>query len=381
MTEVVKVASPQLGDAEFEAVKRVLESGRYVSGPIVEDFERRWAEFVGVEHAVAVNSGTAALHAALAAMDLRPGEEVVVPALTFFSTVTAVIHQGGVPIFADISLENFCMSPSDLEQRIGPRTRAIIPVHYFGHAANMDPIMDLAATNELVVVEDAAQAHGTTFRGRCVGSIGHFGAFSFFATKHMTTGEGGAVTTNNADHATFMRRFRSHGLVGRHHHELLGYNYRMTEMAAAIGLVQLEKLPALNDARIKNSENLLDQIRDIPWLTLPRVPDHIRHTYFWCHVVIDEERLGRSTSELIEALRERGIETRNRYLAPLNEQPLLSRSIPPILRAVAGDNLPDYESVGVPNASKVAGKVIGLPNRPDMSRAEIRRVADVLHQL
>lgn len=377
-TPSVKVASPLLGDDEYEAVKTVLESGQYVSGARVAEFEQQFADYVGADHAVAVNSGTAAIHAALDAVGIGPGDEVIVPSLTFFSTIAAVIHQAAVPILADISLDNFCLDPDAVARCITPRTRAIMPVHYFGHAAEMDDINAIAGEHQLYVIEDAAQAHGTKYRGRMAGALGDFGAFSFFATKHMTTGEGGAVTTNNAEWAARMRQFRNHGMTGRHDHGLLGYNYRMTEMAAAIGSIQLGKLDSLNAARIRNSEHIIERIKDIPWLQTPKIGSHVKHTYFWCHILIDEEGLGFSTQELIERLREAGIETRNRYVEPLYRQPVLTKNIPPILKLSAGDNLPDYSSLHHPGAERAAGKIIGLPNRPDMTEEEINAVVDAL---
>lgn len=376
--EVIKVASPQVGEEEIAAVREVLLSGWYVSGPRVKEFERRFADYIGVDHAVMVNSGTAAIHAALMAVDVGPGDEVIVPALTFFSTATAAIHQNAVPVFADISLDNFCMAPEDFERRITPRTKAVIPVHYFGHAAEMDAIKGIAERHDIVVIEDCAQAHGTAYKGQRVGSIGHLGTFSFFATKHMTTGEGGAITTDNAEWAERMRLFRSHGLRGRNDHVLLGYNYRMTEMAAAIGIVQLEKLEALNVARIEKSEYIIERLGDIPWLTLPKVPPYVKHTYFWLHILVDEEALGFSTQELIKRLRDRGVEVRHRYLEPLNRQPLLTENLPKSLELAAGENLPSYCEMHLPNAERVAGQVIGLPNRPDMTKEEQDRVVEVL---
>ena len=380
--QLIKVASPQVGMEEIAAVREVLLSGRYVSGPKVIEFERRFAEYIGVEHAVAVNSGTAALQASLAAIGVSAGDEVIVPALTFFSTVTSVIQQNAVPIFADISLQNYCMDPEDLEKRITPRTKAVIPVHYFGHAADMDRISEIAAKHKLKVIEDCAQSHGTQSRGRQTGSMGDLGAFSFFATKHMTTGEGGIVTTSNSDWAEFVRLFRSHGLKGRNDHILLGYNYRMTEMAGAMGLVQLGKLESLNDARIRVSETLIERLKDIPWLTLPVVPDHVRHTYFWLHAWIDEEQLGFSTQTLITRLRERNVEVRHRYVAPLYRQPLLQAGNPNCPfhgLQYRGTEIPDYKTMYLPNAERVTGHIIGLPNRPDMEPSENDWVVEVLH--
>ena len=377
----VHVSSPQVGEAEAQAVRDILLSGHYISGKTVAQFERQFAAYVGVADAVAVNSGTAALHAALAALEIGPGDEVVVPALTFFATVAAVVQQGAVPVFADITLEDYCISADDLAHRITPRTKAVIPVHYFGYAAEMDAINAVAREHGLKVIEDCAQSHGTRYRGVMTGALSDVGAFSFFATKHMTTGEGGIVTTNDPDLAAHMRSFRSHGLSGRDDHVMLGYNYRMTEMAAAMGLVQLERLDALNDARIRRSEQILRRIADVPWLSVTEIPNNQNPTYFWCPILIDEEKLGFSTEELIVRLLKSGVETRHRYRAPLYRQPILNKRLPKILRLSAAHNLPDYGSLYLPNAERVAGRVIGLPNRPDMTDTEMEHVVGVIRSM
>jgi perosamine synthetase len=377
----VRVSSPQVGEQEAQAVREVLLSGSYVSGAKVKAFEQRFAAYIGVAEAVAVSSGTAALHAALSALDLGPGDEVVVPALTFFATVTSVIHQGAVPIFADITMDDYCMSAEDFARRVTPRTKAVVPVHLFGYAADMAAINAVAKEHGIKVVEDCAQSHGTRYRGTMTGALGDLGAFSFFATKHMTTGEGGMVTTNDSDLATRMRIFRNHGLSGRDDHVTLGYNYRMTEMAAALGLIQVEQLDSRNEARVRRSEELLRRIADVPWLQVPKVRNEQNPTYFWCPILIDEGKLGFSTRELIGRLRERGVETRHRYVAPLYRQPLLTENMPRILRLAAGANLPDYGSLRLPNAERVAGHVIGLPNRPDMTDAEMEYVADIVRSI
>ncbi len=377
----VKVATPIVGEEEAEGLREVLFSGNYVSGKKVAEFEKRFADYVGVEHAVAVNSGTGAIHAALAAIDLQPGDEVICPSLTFFSTITGVIHAGGVPVLADITSDDYCLDASDLERCLTPRTKAIMPVHYFGHCADMDAINAFAQKHGLNVIEDCAQSHGTTYKGKMTGAIGDMGAFSFFATKHMTTGEGGIVTLNDADQADFMRKFRSHGMTGRHDHGILGYNYRMQEFSAAIGLAQLPRLDGFNENRIRVSQKLIEKIRDIDWLTVPQVPQHIKHTYFWLHIQVDEEKLGIDTQELIQVLADKGVQTRNRYLEPLYKQPILTTHIPPILKLLAGEHLPDYGNLNLPNVEKIAGKVLGLPNRPDMTDEEIDYVSEVLHSL
>ena len=377
----VKVASPQIDEADVDSVKKALLSGRLTSGPMVKEFEEKFAEYIGTKFAVAVNSGTAALHACLAACNVGFGDEVIVPALTFFSTVTSVIHAGAIPVFCDISIDNFCLDTEDIENKITKQTKAIIPVHYFGHCAEMNKINQIAKKYSLKVIEDCAQAHGSAYYGKKVGSIGDLGAFSMFATKHMTTGEGGVITTDDEAWVDYIQSFRSHGMKGRNDHVLLGYNYRMPEMAGALGLSQLNRLDALNAMRIRNSEKLINVIKDIDWLTVPIVPEHITHTYFWCHILVDEGKLGMPTMDLIDALKEAGIETRNRYIEPLYKQPLLNENKPEILKKSTGDRLVDYKNLYLPNVERAAGKVIGLPNRPDISDKEIEYIAGKLHSL
>lgn len=380
----IKVAEPFVGEEEAEAVREVLLSGMYVSGKKVQEFEQKFAEYLGVKHAVATNSGTAALHTSLAALGIGPGDEVIVPALTFFSTVTSVFHQNGIPIFADIEEDSYCLSPEDVEQRISERTKAIISVHYFGNAADMEGINRVAKKHDLKVIEDCAQAHGTEYKGKKVGTIGDISIFSFFATKHMTTGEGGIITTNDESVAELARMIRNHGMSGRDDHVMLGYNYRMTEMAAAMGLVQLSKLEELNAKRIENSLYLISELRkrEIEWLTLPRLREDVKHTFFWCPILTNEEKLGMSTQELIAKLREKGVETRHRYKEPLYKQKMLvEKNIYPkgfpFNSEYYGKNV-DYGSLYLPNVEKVAGKVIGLPNHPKLGKQELDRVVEVI---
>jgi perosamine synthetase len=378
--QLIKVADPFVDEREVEAVREVILSGRYVSGPKVQEFEKQFSEYLGVEHTVAVNSGTAALHLALACLGVGPGDEVIVPPLTFFATVSAVIHQNAIPIFADIEPDSYCLDPRDVENKITENTKAIIPVHLFGNAANMDEILKIAEKYNLKVIEDAAQAHGTEYRGRKVGSIGDIGAFSFFATKHITTGEGGAITTNNDAYAEKARILRSHGMTGRHNHDFIGYNYRMNELAAAIGIVQLSRLEMLNEKRIENSKYLIGELqkRDIPWLTTPTLNEHVKHTFFWCPIYVDEEKLGMSTWDLIEVLRERGVETRNRYKEPLYKQKAL-KELP--ITSKSHDQIADYSGIYLENVEKVAGRVIGLPNHPKLGQKELDQVIKTIETI
>ena len=363
----IKVSTPLVGEEEVQAVREVLLSGQYVSGKRVQEFERAFAEYIGVEHAVAVNSGTAALYIALESMGVGPGDQVIVPPLTFFATVSSVLYLGAEPVFADIDPDDLCLSPEDAAAKITPKTKVILPVHLYGAVAKMDKLEQLAADNGVYLLEDCAQAHGAEYDGRRAGSMGHAGSFSFFATKNMTTGEGGIITTNDAKLAELSRTLRNHGMSGRNDHELLGYNNRMTEMEAAMGLVQLSKLEAMNSRRIAISERILNEARKLPWALVPVPEQRVKHTYFWCPLMVKPES-GKTVIDLKEHLERNGIGFRHRYLKPLYKQPVLNK---------LGY---DFSDLHLPNVEKAAGQVLGLPNHPGLSDEEVQRVIDVLTQ-
>src|SRR3954464_7981763 len=244
---MIPIARPDIGQEEIDAVAEVMRSGMIVQGKRVAELEERWAEFCGVKHAIAVSNGTVALTRSYAGAGREPGDEVITVSHTFNATVSSILFTGATPVFVDIEPDTYLIDAARIEAAITPRTRVISPVHLFGLVADMDMITAIADRYGLTVVEDAAQAHGATFRGRRAGSFGH-GAFSLYGTKNMTTGEGGFVTTNDDGLADFLRLYRSQGMRQRYHHEILGYNFRMTDINAAIGLVQFEKLPR-NTAR------------------------------------------------------------------------------------------------------------------------------------
>jgi len=365
--ESIQVATPLVGEEEAAAVREVLLSGKYVSGAKVQAFERAFAEYVGTKYGVAVNSGTAALHLALEALGVGKGDEVIVPPLTFFATVSSVLYLGAVPVFADIDLDDLCLSPDSVLEKITPKTKAIVPVHLFGAAAKMKGFVEIGIDKGIPVLEDCAQAHGSEYSQKRVGGFGAAGAFSFFATKHMTTGEGGMITTNDRNLAELAKILRNHGMEGRDAHVRLGYNNRMTEMEGAMGLVQLGKLDSFNAARISNSEYLLEKIADLPWAEIPAPSkEQVKHTYFWCPVMVNDN-YGKDVHDLKVHLRENRIGFRERYEAPLYRQPVLGRL-----------GL-DYGHTYLPNVEKVAGKIIGLPNHPGLGKSELDRVVEVLY--
>lgn len=366
--EFIHVAQPNIGPKEIEAVRNVLLSGHYASGARVEEFEAKFAKYIGVDHAIAVNSGTAALHIALEAMGIGEGDEVIVPPLTFFATISAVLYLKAIPVFADIDLDDFCLSPQSVKEVITPKTKAVIPVHLFGAPAKMDHFLYLAERHNISILEDCAQAHGSEFKGRKVGRMGKTGAFSFFATKHMTTGEGGMITTSDAEIAEKARIIRNHGMTNRDEHSVLGYNNRMTEIEAALGLVQLVKLDEMNAQRISNSEYLIAECNKIDWTLIPRVHQENTHTYFWCPLMVDEAKTEKKIEELKSHFQKHRIGFRQRYQEPLYRQPVLKKM-----------GL-DYSNVSLVNTEAAAGKIIGLPNHPGLSEEQLKRVIDVIRE-
>lgn len=360
---MINVAEPLVGEEEFEAVKEVLMSGMYVSGKTVKKFEEEFANYIGTEYAVAVNSGTSALHLSLMALGVEPGDEVIVPALTFFSTISAVIYVGAIPVFADLD-ENYCMDLNHVKTLINEKTKAIIPVHYFGYMVDILSLTEMVSHTDIVIIEDAAQAHGASFDDHKAGSLGMTGCFSFFATKNMNTmGEGGMITTNSKTVADYCRLARAHGMTDRNTHRFLGYNYRMTEIEAAFGLVQLKKLPIWNSKRDYNSMYILNNLRDLNWIKISKYDTRVNHAWFWCPIQLKNRE---DIEPFKEYLKKNGIGFRHRYDEPLYKQPALE------------DCGLDYKDVYLPKAEEVCGCLFGLPNHPNMNTKQLNEVIQVV---
>lgn len=374
---MIKVSTPVTDEEEEKAVAEVLQSGRYADGPKAKEFEKNFSEYIKTQHAVATSSGTAALHMALIACGVKPGDEVIVPALTFFATVESVLHQGAIPVFADLDPKTYCIDPKDMEKKITNKTKAIIPVHFFGEPAEIDEIVEISHRHNLNVVEDCAQAHGAEFRGKKVGSFGDANCWSFYATKNMTTGEGGMVTTDNKEFAEKIFALRNHGMTNRNDHTILGYNYRLSEIHAAIGVVQLKKLDKFNKKRTEISNILRDELSSISWLEAQYIPDYIKHAFFWCAFKIDEKKIGMSGKELREELMKKGLEVRQRYTEPLYKQPvLLENNFNGLVREKI-----DYSKIYLPNVESIAGKLIGLPNHPKLSEKDVQDTISIIRSI
>ncbi len=317
---------------EIKAVVAVIKKGELSSqerGEECEKFEREFARYHQTEEAIVVNSGMAALQAALAAIQIGPGDEVIVPPYTFWATATSVLTCNAIPIFADIDPLTLTINPGEIRKKINARTRAIIPVHLNGHPANMDEIMAIAKEHGLVIIEDCAQAHGARYKGRLVGTIGHMGAFSFNQKKNLSTGEGGMLLTDDEKFAKNARSFRSHGISENLPIAVsLGGMYRMTELEAAIGIVQLRKLDENNDIRTENADYLSQQLEELPGIEAPYVGDTVKHVYYNYSPTFVEQEMGIPRNKFIQAVQAEGVPlTEGVYPEPIYNYPLFRRQL------------------------------------------------------
>ena len=314
----IKLACPEVGDEEVEAIRRVLGSGVLTNGPATRDFEAAFGQRHQVEHAIAFANGTVALAAMYLGLNIGPGDEVIVPSMTFISSATSVLHVGATPVFADVLPDTFNLDPRDVMQRITPRTRAILAVHYGGQPADMAELSDLAQDASILVLDDAAQAHGASYRGRPVGGLGKAAMFSFTPTKNITTGEGGIVTTNDGDLASRLRLLRNHGQTSLYQHAVLGYNWRMTEMQAAMGVVQLGRLEDIIRRKRENATAFGERLRQIRGVTPPAVRPDRDHVYMLYTTLLDGNR-----DTVRDAMLDAGVEVRL-YFPPVHLQPVFA---------------------------------------------------------
>lgn len=349
---MISISKPQIGEEEKQAVLQVLESGQLAQGPKVKEFEERFAAWCGVKYAVATSSGTTALHVALLAHGIGQGDEVITTPFSFIASANCILYAGATPVFADIEPEYYTLDPVDVERRITPRTRAIIPVHLFGQAADMEALSAIAARHNLAIIEDACQSHGARLNGKMVGAWGT-ACYSFYPTKNMTTIEGGMITTNDEGVAERARLIRNHGSPRRYLHESLGFNFRMTDLQAAIGLAQLPKLDGWNRKRQENAAYLTSGLEDLPGIHPPRVrpgAEHVFHQYTLRAAQRDA---------LLERLSARGIGVGVYYPIPIHQQPL-------------------YRQMGyqekLPVSEAASAEVLSLPVHPALTRAELDEI-------
>lgn len=356
-------------EEEINEVIKVMKSQMLTSlaGDMVEHFEKEFAQYLGVKHAIAVNSGTAALHVALASLDIGPGDEVITSPFTFIASASSILQNNAIPVFADIDERTFTLDPPSVEQQITDKTKAIIPVHLAGISADMDPLLEIAEKYNLQIIEDACQSHGSKYKGKMVGTIGNIGTFSFYPSKNMTTGEGGMITTNDDSIMEQCRLLRHHGEPSWYVYNRLGWNYRMTEVQGAIGRVQLKKLDDYIKIRNENAEILTAAVREIEGIDPPYVPDYCEPAFNYWIGKIHPNIIGLSKSAFLE----RFPRSKILYPKPLFQTKLFLEKIAypkgcPWSCPYYGKEI-DYNNLVLPNVEKVTQEIFALDIHPKIT--------------
>ena len=357
-TIMIPIAKPLMGEEEKQAVWDVMKSGQLAQGKKVEEFEQQFAQYVGTKHAIATSNGTTALYLAQLAAGIGPGDEVITSAFTFIASATTITFCGAKPVLADIDPRTFNLDPESVKKQITKKTKAIQPIHLYGQPAAMDEIMEIAESNHLAVIEDACQAHGAQYNGKRAGAIGLAGCFSFYPTKNMTTGEGGMITTNDDQLAEKCRLLSNHGQLGRYDYKTIGFNFRMTNIAAAIGVEQLKKLESFNAKRIQNATSLNEQLGDA--VETPYVAPRTKHV-FHQYTIKCENR-----DALRNALEKEGIGCGVYYPMGLHQCEALREFIPP---------------AKLPSTEAASRTVLSLPVHPSLTPNNINEIATAVKKL
>lgn len=347
---MIPVSKPYIGEAEKQAVMEVLDSGMLAQGPRTAKFEERFAQLCGVKHAIATSSGTAALHLALLAHGIGPGDEVITSPFTFIASVNSILFTGATPVFVDIDAETFNLDPALVGRAITPRTKAILPVHLYGYVCDMDALQVIADKHGLKIVEDACQAVGASFKDRRAGSFGT-GCFSLYATKNVMSGEGGMITTDDDATAHQCRMLRNHGMQRRYYHEMLGYNFRMTDLCAAIGLVQLDRFDDFTAKRRANAAYLNANIVSV---ITPKVKDGYSHVWHQYTIRTKSDR-----DAAVKQLTEAGVGTGIFYPVPAHQQGYIVEKL---------------GEVHLPVTEQLVKEVISLPVHPQLNEADLEKI-------
>ncbi|RLE49259.1 MAG: pyridoxal-5'-phosphate-dependent protein [Candidatus Methanomethylicota archaeon] len=372
MPRSIPINRPIIGEEEVSAVIQVLRSGILTNptpqgGEKVREFEKQLASYLGVKEVIAVNSGTSALLASYLTLNVKRSSEVLMPSLTFVATANAALLAGLRPVFVDVNLEDYTLDINDLEKKVTRNTVAIVPVHLYGFPADMDEVLKIAENNSLKVIEDAAQALGSSYRGFKVGTLGDVGCFSFYPGKIITTGEGGAIATNNLELAEQLKSVRTHGQVKGYDYERLGSNLRMPELEAAIGLVQLKKLNDFLSIRRRNAEYLLRRLEEEKLgdqLILPQLKPHKQPNWYLLTVRVEKGQTLRD--KVVSYLNSRGIAATIYYPTPLHKTPLYAKL--------------GYGELKLPKTEAVASTVFSLPTHPSLTLEDIEHIVSALKE-
>jgi|SRR5665213_342154 len=359
----IPISRPMIGSREREMVLDALDSGWVSSiGKYIDQFEADFAGYCGTEYALAVSNGTTALHLALAALGIKAGDEVIIPDLTFVATANAVAYTGATPVLADIDPDTLCIDPASVKSLISPRTKAVVPVHLYGHPADMDVLTELAEAHGLAIIEDAAEAHGAEYRGCRVGGFGKCGVFSFYGNKVITTGEGGMLTTNDREFHQRAKRLRDHAMseTKRYFHDERGFNYRLTNLQAALGVAQLERIDEFLDHRTEIMSWYASEVATSPSVRLNRVKNWAKSAFWMVCLEVDGFDEGRRDAFMAN-LKARGIDSRP-YFCTMS-------------------SLPMYRQVPLPVAGAKAVVGLNLPSYFELTREDVRRIGSAVNDI
>lgn len=363
---MIGIAHPEIGPEEIRAVNEVLESGMLAQGPKVEQLEVDFAAYCGTKHAVAVNSGTAAIHAALHVAGVGAGDEVITVPFSFIATINPILMTGAKPVLVDIDSDSYCMDVARFEAAITEHTKAVIVVHLYGQPADMTEINRIASKHGIIVIEDACQAIGAEYEGKKTGSLGQIGCFSLYATKNIMCGEGGMITTDDDDYAASLRRFRQHGMSAPYTYDELGYNYRLTDLQAAIAIEQLKKVDRFNALRNHNANFFHDELKGAKGIVLPKIKTgrtHVFHQYTLR--LADDNPMQRD--DVVAKLRARDVGAAVYYPKALHLYPHI---------AALGYSAGDF-----PVAEHVAERVLSLPVHPSLSDDDLKMITNAVNEI
>ena len=363
---LIPINLPKIGEEEIQAVVQVMRSGMLTSGlgagPKVTEFERNFAKFAGVKNAIAVNTGTAALHAALMAIGIKADNEVILPSFTFVATAEAVVLAGGKPVFADIDPETYCLSPKAVKKAVTKKTKAIVPVDLYGLPADVKTIREIVSKKDIAIVEDCAQSHGATYQGKPAGATADLACWSLYAAKNIGTGEGGVVTTDNDEFAEKVRMVRTHGEKIKYASLMLGTNYRMTEIQAAIGVVQLKRLPEFFAKRSQNALRLTNKLEGTKKIILPPKIENGTPSWYLYTIRIRDITENKRNS-IINIMHDKGIGAEAYYPTPVHQMPYYKQT---------------FGNFNLPETEKAAKQVLSLPIHPGVTEEQIDFIAQTL---
>lgn len=362
---IIPICNPSITSEDASMVARAVESGWINESFRVREFESRFKDYIGSKYAVAMFNGTVALHSMLLACGIGNGDEVIVPSLTFISTVTSLLYVGARPVFADIDPNTFTIDPEDIENKITKRTKAVVAVHYAGQSADLAAILRITREHGLTLFEDAAEAHGAEYNSRKVGNFGKASMFSFTPTKVISTGEGGIITTNSRQIADRLRLLKNHGQTKQYVHTILGYNYRMTEMQGALGIAQLAKLENFIATRRANAKYLSSHLGSFPGIVTPVEAQGRRHIYMMYTIKVDDKTSPVNRDTLMKRLYERGVESKI-YFPPVHQQPLFKKA--------------GYSSCKLPITERISRQILSLPVYPNLVKKNMDFIIDSIRE-